>query len=399
MKSSYHKNPVKKIHSYHRILVFGLAAMLFLTACGGGGDAAQEGDLGKKKEELAKLKAERKTLNTQIRALEKEIAALDTNMVSDTRVPVQVTEVKETVFEHYVKVQGAIEADNNVMVSAQMAGQLTEIKVKEGQRVKKGQLLARLDDDIVRKSLDELRVQLELADTVYSRQKNLWDQKIGSEIQLLQAKTQKEGLEKRIATTEEQLEMMEIRSPISGVVDRVANKVGEVIAPGMPAFNIMNLNNLSFKAEVSEAYIPFINRGDKVSINFPVISKTIDAKISNISQNINPINRTVMIEANLPGGNEMLKANLTGEIAINDVRNENAIVVPVNQVQTVGDKEYVMIAERGEGGEFVARRVEVTTGISYQGNVEVLSGLNKGTQLITQGAAGLGDGAQVVFTN
>lgn len=394
--STFYRSTVKSSNKINRLLVFSLAAMLLLTACGGGAEA---GDLGKKKEKLAELKVQRKALNTEIRALEKEISDLDTNVVTDTRVPVKVEEVKETTFEHFVKVQGAIEADNNVMVSPQMAGMITQINVKEGQNVRKGQLLGRLDDDILRKSLDELAVQLELADTVYSRQKNLWAQKIGSEIQLLQAKTQKEGLEKRIATTEEQLQMMEIRSPISGVVDKVQPKVGEVVAPGMPAFNILNLSSLSFKANVSEAYIPYIKRGDKVSINFPVISKKMEAKISNVSQNINPINRTIVVEVDLPGGDKMLKANMTGEIEINDISNENSIVVPINQVQSVGDKEFVMVAVRSENGEYVAQKVEITTGNSYEDKVEVLSGLTKGAQLIVEGAAGLSEGAQVLFAN
>lgn len=397
MSTSYYST-VKSYLKVNRLLVFGLAAMLLLTACGGG-ESADSGDLGKKKEKLAELKTQRKALNTEIRTLEKEIGELDTNAVTDTRVPVKVMEVKETTFEHYVNVQGSIEANNNVMVSPQSAGMITQIKVKEGQNVKRGQLLGRLDDDILRRSLEELDVQLELADTVYSRQKNLWAQKIGSEIQLLQAKTQKEGLEKRIATTREQLDLMEIRSPISGVVEKVMPKVGEVVAPGMPAFNILNLSSLSFKADISEAYIPYIKRGDKVSIHFPVIGKTVESKVATVSQNINPINRTVAIEVNLPGGDKMLKANLSGEIAINDVNRENSIVIPVNQIQSVGDKEFVMVAVRGENGEYLAKKVEVTTGISYQGDIEVLSGLGKGSQLIVEGAAGLNEGAQVLFSN
>ncbi len=395
--STFYPFTVRPLIKINCLYILSLAVLLLLTACGGG--EAKRGDLGKKKEKLSELKAQRKAINTEIRALEKEIDKLDTNAVTDTRVPVKVTELKETTFKHYVNVQGTIIADNNVMVSPQMAGMITQINVKEGQNVRRGQLLGRLNAEVLRKSLDELAVQLELADTVYSRQKNLWDQNIGSEIQLLQAKTQKEGLEKRIATTREQLELMEIRSPISGVVDKVIPKVGEVVAPGVPAFNILNLNSLSFKADVSEAYIPYIRRGDKVVINFPVIGKKVESTISTISQNINPVNRTVTVEVNLPGGDQMLKANLTGEIAINDVSNENTIVVPINQVQSIGDKEFVMVAVRSENGEYVAQKVEVTTGISYQGNIEVLSGLNAGSQLITGGAAGLSEGTQVLFTN
>jgi len=387
----------KQYRSVPSLYFFALAALLFLSACGGGGGGEADG-LDAKRTKLAELKTERKTLNTEIRTLEKEIAELDTNVVTDTRIPVKVKALQEITFEHFVTVQGAIEADNNVMVSAQMAGMVKNIRVKEGQRVSRGQLLGNVDGDIMRKSLEELKVQLTLADTVYSRQKNLWAQKIGSEIQLLQAKTNKEALEKRIATTQEQIAMTEIRSPISGVVDKVMPKVGEVIAPGMPVFNIINLSKLSFKADLSEAYIPYVKRGDKVMIDFPVISKQIDAKISNVSENINPMNRTVTVEAALTGKNEMLKANMSGEISINDYRHDNAIVVPINQVQSIGDKEFVMIAVPGENGSLMAKKVEVTTGISYQGDIEVLTGLSKGSQLITEGGAGLAEGTAVVLT-
>lgn len=379
------------------ILIFSLSLLLVLAACGGG-DEAKGGDLAAKKEELSKLKTERKTLNDKIRALEQEIALLDTNAVKDLRMPVRIAPVVETTFEHFVRVQGQIEADKNVMVSPKMGGVVTKVLVEEGQNVKAGQLLATMDDAVMQRSLVELRIQLELADTVYRRQRNLWDQKIGSEIQLLQAKTQKESLEKRIATTQEQIDMMKIKSPISGVVDLVIAKQGEAVAPGFGAFNVVNLSELSFKASISESYIPYVRRGDMVSINFPSIGRTVETKISNVSQVINQANRTVTVEANLPASKEGLyKANMVGEISIRDVNNENAVVIPMGLIQTMGEEEFVFVAERREDGAFFSKRLKVETGISYEGKVQVLSGLSAGAKLITEGATGLSEGVELLF--
>lgn len=378
------------------ILVFSLSLLLVLSACGGGGEAGG-GNLDAKKEELSKLKVERKTLNDKIRALEKEIAKLDTTTVKDPRVPVRIQPLTESTFQHYVKVQGQIEADKNVMVSPKMGGVVTRVLVDEGQNVRAGQLLATMDDAILQKSLSELRIQLELADTVYSRQKNLWAQNIGSEIQLLQAKTQKESLEKRIATTQEQVEMTKIKAPISGVVDRVIAKSGEAVSPGFGAFNIVNLSKLSFKASISEAYIPYVRKGDEVSISFPSIDKSVTTKISNIGQVINPANRTVMVETKIPSKEGMFKANMVGEISIRDVNNENTIVIPMSLIQRLGDEEFVMVAEKGEGDKYNARRTKVVTGGSYEGKIEIVSGLSKGAKLITEGANGLSEGAELLF--
>lgn len=378
------------------ILILSLSLLLVLSACGGGGEAGG-GDLNAKKEELSKLKSERKEINTKIRALEKEIAQLDTTMVKDPRVPVRVSPLLESTFEHFVKVQGQVEADKNVMVSPKMGGVVTNVLVDEGQNVRQGQLLATMDDAVLQKSLVELGIQLELADTVYRRQQNLWDQKIGSEIQLLQAKTQKESLEKRIATTKEQIELTKIKAPISGVVDRVIAKRGEAVSPGFGAFNVVNLGQLSFKASISESYIPYVHKGDKVMIDFPSINHSVETKISNVGQVINPANRTVMVEAKVPSKGNLFKANMVGEISIRDIHNENTIVIPMALIQRLGDQEFVMVAERSENGEFSAKRVSVESGISYEGQVEVVKGLSKGMQLITEGAAGLNEGAQLLF--
>ena len=383
----------------HKNSIFSLSLLLVvalvLTACGGG--AAEQGGLAEKKAQIAELKTQRKALDDQIDALKAEIEALDSTPVRASRTPVTTMVVQPTDYEHFVKVQGELEADQNVMVSPKMGGVVTSVRVKEGQRVSRGQLLATLDDAVMQRSLLELETQLELADTVYSRQKNLWAQKIGSEIQLLQAKTQKESLERRIATTQEQMEMTRIKAPISGTVDRAIAKVGEAGSPGFGAFNIVNLRDLSFKAELSESYIPYVKRGDRVKISIPSINKTIETKVSTVSKIINPVNRTVTVEVDIPSGEEY-KANMVGEVSIRDVAKEDAIVIPMSLVQQLEDMEFVMVAERDANGKYFAKRTPIVTGSSYKGNVLVESGLNKGAMLISEGANGLPDGTEVVLT-
>lgn len=377
-------------------LSFALVLALVMTACGGG-ESAEGGDLASKKAELANLKTERKAIDGKIKALQSEIEAMDSSTVRDSRVPVRTATVQESNFEHFVKVQGSIVANKSVIVSPQMGGIITKVYVKEGQQVRQGQLLAKIDDAVLQKSLLELETQLELADTVYRRQQKLWDQKIGSEIQLLQAKTQKESLERRIATTKEQVAMTNVKAPLSGTVDAAYAKAGEVAAPGLPSFNIINLGDLSFKADLSESYIPYVKKGDEVSIEFPSINKTIQAKVYTISKIINPVNRTVSIEVRLPSKEADFKANMIGEISIRDVFHENTVVIPVNYVQQSSSTEFVMVANRNESGQYFSKRIPISTGGSYEDKVEITSGLTKGMQLITEGATGLGDGVELLF--
>lgn len=387
---------ITTLMKFNKFLLLTLFATGLLTACGGG-ETESSGDLVSKKAELKLLKDERKALNQKITALEAEVGSLDPTPAQDTRIPVQVSELKPSTFQHFIKVQGQVEADNNVMVSAKMPGIIQKVYVTEGQRVGKGTLLAKLDDAILQKSMLELETQLDLATALFNKQKNLWDQKIGSEVQFLQAQTQKEGLERRINTTKEQISQMRIVSPISGVVDRAIAKAGEAASPGIPAFNVINLNKLSFKANVSESYIPYVKRGDQVSIYFASIDKTIDAKITTVSQTINPVNRTVGVEVKIGSAGADLKANMTGEMSINDVTHESTIVVPLKYVQRRGNEEYVMIAQRSEDGKVMATRKVVDTGLSYGENIEVETGLKPGQMLIVEGIAGLSDGAEITF--
>ncbi|MEM7038543.1 MAG: efflux RND transporter periplasmic adaptor subunit [Bacteroidota bacterium] len=388
------KAPSRSLRFRSPLFAVILLSMVFLAACGGGGD---DKDVGKKKDELTKLKTEYKELGKKIRSLEKEIEELDPTTKKDPRVPVKVMAVKEKTFQHFVKVQGQVQSDQNIQVRPQASGTVSKVYVEEGQTVKKGQLLAKIDDAILRKSIDELKTQLTLADTVYRRQQRLWKQDIGSEIQLLQAKTQKESLEKRIITTSEQLTWSNVTAPISGIVDMVYTKKGEAASPMAPAFQIVNLSKLEFKADLSEAYIPYIKRGDEVSIRFPAIDQRVNAKVRNVSQTVHPMNRTVAVYVDLPGKGTELRANMVGEISINDVTHENVVTLPQEYVQKGAEGSYVTVAKKGESGEYEAQRVTIKAGLSYSGEVEVLQGLKPNELLVIEGYQGLNNGQQIRF--
>lgn len=369
-----------------------VASSILLAGCGGG--AADTG-LEAKKAQLMTLQNQLQETQKQIMQLEAEIAALDpASAKKDEAVKVEIAPIKAKTFEHFVTVQGQVESNNNVMVSPKMAGVITQVFVKTGQRVSTGQTLAQVDNSVMAASLTELELQLDLATTVFNKQKNLWDQKIGSEIQFLEAKNRKESLEKRIETTKKQIALSRVTSPIAGVVDNVMVKAGEAAMPGAPAFQVVNLNDMKFTSSISEAYIPYVKEGDKVSIEFSALDKTIDAKISSVSQTINPINRTVGIEVKMPRDKD-LKANLTGKISIRDEVIEDAVIVPLSLLRESGKGNYVMIAEKDGSGNWVAKKNTVTIGRRYEEEVVIESGLKPGQMLISQGATGLEDGQKI----
>lgn len=384
---------MKNILNMKYTLLVILAAATVLVGCGGGGGT----DLDAKKAELVTLQNQMQATKKRIMELEAEIAALDPSAKKEEPVvQVGVDTLAESTFQHFVTVQGQVESNNNVMVSPKMAGVVTGVFVKEGQAISAGQTLAQIDNSVLVASMSELELQLDLATTIYNKQKSLWDQKIGSEIQYLEAKNRKESLDRRIATTKEQIAMTRISSPISGVVETVNIKSGEAAMPGMPAFQVVNMGDLKFTAGISEAYIPYVKKGDKVAISFPSISKDMNAAVTSVSQTINPVNRTVDIQVVLPKDN-MLKPNLTGEISINDVTQDHSIVIPISVIQQSGSGDYVMVAEKGTDGKWMAKKVNVKLGLRYKDRVVVESGLKVGQLLIAEGSRGLEEGQAVNF--
>lgn len=368
-----------------QILAFGLVAAL-LAACGG--------ESSDKTAQLAQLKDQKAKIEAEIAALEKEIGS--TNGTEKRIKTVNLAELTPGIFRHYIDLQGRVDAEENVAVTSKMPGALTRIYVKNGDAVKKGQLLAQVDDGVMLKNLAELEHQLKTAEDIYTRQKSLWDQKIGTEVQYIQAKSQKESLENSIATLKENWSQTRIYAPISGTVDMVVLKTGQAISPGIPLCNIINLSDLKVVGEVTEAYASKVRKGDEVVVFFPDLKKEINTRVSYVSKSINLNTRTFTVECSLPGSPDY-RANMIAVMKIIDYQNPNALVVPVNLVQTAEDGEFVLVAEKTGEKEATAKKVMVKQGSNYNGSVEIKSGLKKGDFVISTGFQDVNNGETVAF--
>jgi len=343
--------------------------------------------------QLSELKAQQANVAKEIAKLEEEISKETPDSVKTSKAKeIVVKELNPVKFDHFIQTQAFVESEENIQVSAKTAGVVTSVLVREGEMVSKGQTIAQIDNSLITRGLDELKSQLELSTTVFNRQKNLWDQKIGTEVQYLQAKSSKEGLERRIASLQEQNEMTKIKSPVSGVVDAIDVKAGQNIAPGMPAARVVNNSDLKVTAHVSEAYSTDLKKGDKIAVNFPDLNKTIDSKLNFVARNIDPLSRTFDVEADLPSSAD-LRPNMSAVVRIVFETNPSAIVVPINIVQTINGEKVVFVAEP-QGNNFVARKKVVKVGGVYDNQAEV-EGLVKGDKLITVGYQGLNDGELV----
>ncbi|NJO69265.1 MAG: efflux RND transporter periplasmic adaptor subunit, partial [Bacteroidetes bacterium] len=273
-------------------------------------------------------------------------------------------------------------------------GVVEVVNVVSGQNVSKGQVLASLNDAAVREQLKGLETQYQFVKETFEKQERLWNQKIGSEMQYLQAKSQKETLEAQIASTRKQMDMMTIKSPINGTVEDVAVKIGQSAMPQMPAFRVMNFSSLKVKADVAEAYARKINVGDEVIVFFPDLEKEVKAKVSTASRYINPVNRTFLVEVRLNAEKDGYKANMVAVLKINDYKAENAAVIPVNYIQTDSEGSYVFIAQNN-GKTNIAKKVEIEQGQSYNGMIEITEGLKTGDKIINAGYLDLEDGEEI----
>jgi len=363
------------------VVVFSL---LFVPAC-------RRGD---KPAELARLEAQRDALDKRIERLRAEIARTNGPAAEEPLAYVRGIAVSPSLFRHFIQVQGTVESDNNILIPAQANGVVKRLYVRQGDRVTEGQLLAELDGAVLESSLAELRNSLTLATTIYERQARLWEKNIGSEIEYLQAKNNRENQEKRLNTLQEQYRMTKITSPIDGMVDDVLIKEGEMAAVGRGAVRIVQLSKLKIEAALSESYISRIKSGDPAKVAIPVAGRTLDLTIDAVSQVIDPNNRTFNIEIRLPSRERGLKPNMLAVVTINDYTNMKALTVPQNVVQDTGDSQFLFVAVE-ENGRWFARRRTVTPGEAYDNRLEILGGLAEGETVVTFGFQTLADGQPV----
>jgi membrane fusion protein, multidrug efflux system len=371
-------------------------AVSFLVSCGAS-TKEKAGGVNDKKASLQKLKNQQLATADEIKKLEEEIAKEDPSFGVKPKL-VAVTPIALQNFTHYIDLQGKISTENIYYVTPRgMGGQVKAIYVKEGQFVKKGQLVLKLDDAIMLQNLKQLETQQAFAQNIYNRQKNLWDQGIGTEVQLITAKNNVQGLEDQIKTLREQWSTSNVYAEVSGIVETVGIKVGETFTGSpMSGISIVNTSDLKAVVDVPETYVSSVKRGTPVLVEVPDINQKFNTSVNLISQLINPNSRGFMAEAKMPSSSQ-LKPNQIAIVKIQDYAAKNAVIIPLTVLQTDGQGKYVYILTN-ENGKKIARKKNVVAGSVYGELIEIKSGLQEGEQLISSGFQDIYDG-QLLQTN
>lgn len=385
--------------------IFILTASVLLISCGndGKGPTVDEliaaGDLEEIRAKRTEIREQQTTIQNELKRLDKAIQDLDK---SENQALVTVHMLNDTLFRHFIEIQGNVTTKQNVIIRPEFQGTLTRVYVKEGDKVTKGQILAKIDDGGLSSQLSQLEVQTQLARTTFERQARLWEQKIGSEIQYLQAKTNYEAAQRAVDQLKSQLAKTNVRAPFSGVIDNVITEQGSVVSMGQELFRIVNLSDMYVEAEVPERYLSSVLPGKDVAINFPVLGESMQSTVRQTGNYINPANRAFTIEVDVPNDSNRVKPNLTARLRINDYTNPEAILVPMSVISenSQGD-QYVYVANTEEGPEGTARaeRKIITTGQSQGDYIEVIAGLDSGVSIIIEGARTVKDGQQVKIIN
>lgn len=338
--------------------------------------------------QLDELRAQRAQIDAQIKTLE---AALVSSSSKPSLIPVSVITASEGVLPHYIDVKGTIDSKSTVMLSSQLPGRITAVYVSSGQTVKAGQILVEVDNEVIKRGIEEVSVQLDFASILYEKQQRLFEQKAGSEIQYLTAKNQLEALVRRMASLREQLSMSRITAPRSGICDNVTAKIGETAAPGMPLMTLVNMSDVRVIADVSEAFVSTVNRGDLASITFAESTDTIRVAVNSVSRVVNPLNRTFRLEISLKNPPPVVRPNATCRVAINDQTIENCLSVPLSMIQRDSKGAYLYVVDATN----TVRRRDIVLGITSGAAVQIVQGLAAGENLVHKGATDVADG-QVV---
>jgi membrane fusion protein, multidrug efflux system len=330
-------------------------------------------------------------LNSEIKALEADISKLDPDFANANKKSILITTAvaRKGEFTHFVEVTGSVLSKKNVSISAETAGRILEVPVMEGMRVSKGQILAKIDAESIQRNLEEMENSLELATTIFQKQERLWKQKIGTEIQYLEAKNRKEGLEKNLASMKTQMDKSFVRAPFSGTIETVQVRIGELVQPGVPMFEFVGESDLFIQADVSESYVGILGKGDTVTVEFPSINKSLTSSVSAIGGIINPNNRTFRVEVALPNVSG-IKPNMISVLKIRDYRNSNSVLIPAHLILADTKGDYVFIVENQ-----TAQKKYVKRGLTAGDETEILEGLLGGEILVDKGFREVGDNFSV----
>jgi RND family efflux transporter MFP subunit len=382
-----------------------LLTALILTSCEGKKATSVAGilatnDLVQIKSKKAALDAKQQALSVDLKQLNDRLDALN----EDKNIPLITTfKVKETVFTHFIELQGNVQTKQNVLIYPEMPGILKSVFVKEGQHVVKGQVLAKIDDGGMSEQLAQLTANAQLAKTTFARQNRIWSQKIGSEMQYLQAKTSFEAQTSAVNQLKSQLEKAVVRAPFTGIIDNIFKERGVVVAPGMGSeiFRIINLSNMYIETEVPETYIGSITKGKAVSINFPVLGETVNSKIRQVGNFINPSNRSFKIEIGVSSLDGKVKPNLTAKLKLNDYTKTNAILIPQSIISenAKGAQFIYIVKEKKADNEAVTERLIIETGKTQGDFIEVTKNLLAGAEIVMEGARSVTNGQVVKVIN
>jgi len=344
-----------------------------------------------KNTQLKKYKSELSVLKTKISDLEKEIRSTNTD---EEAINVVVEKLSASKFEHFIQITGNVEADKNITITPETSGNIISIDVVEGQRVNKGDILGKLNTSQIQRMIDEVKTNLDLSTTIFERQERLWNQKIGSEIEYLQAKTNKEALERNLEALEAQKDMAIVKAPFSGIIDEIHQKKGELASPSIPFAQLVNIDKVYIEGDVSETYLNYIKAGEVAELDFPAINYQTKASIYRTSDVIDPGNRSFKVRINLNNPKHMIKPNLISIMKIKDYEVDNAMVVPSIIIKKDFEGSYLYTAQK-EGKKLVAKKTYVTISKTYNNLSMIESGLSLGDQIITEGFSQVVNGSLI----